>query len=271
MQALALLLSAIVIGGCTFTWPSITVESRETIRGSGDLTAEEREVSGFSRISITGFGDVVLAQGDTESLTVETDDNLMQYVETRVSGRTLTIGFTDEARNLNLRPSEGITFDLHLVELEEIDISGAGNVEAASIEGERLEIDISGAGDVEIDTLTVDRLDATVSGAGDVAIDDLTADRLDVRVSGAGGFDLAGEVREQDVTISGMGGYRAGDLQSRIADVSVPGAGDATVWVTGELDVRISGLGDVDYYGSPTVNQSVTGLGELSSLGEHED
>ncbi len=46
------------------------------LRGSGNVTTEQREVTAFTAITVSGVGEVVITQGDTDRLTVETDDNL---------------------------------------------------------------------------------------------------------------------------------------------------------------------------------------------------
>ena len=66
------------------------------VRGSGDVIVENRSVSGFDKVSVEGAGRVIITQGKKESLTVETDDNLMKYIKTEVTGDTLEIGFEDD-------------------------------------------------------------------------------------------------------------------------------------------------------------------------------
>jgi len=61
------------------------------IRGSGDVIEETREISDFDRVSLDGIGEIILTQGDTTSLVVEAEDNLMQYIRTSVRGDELTI------------------------------------------------------------------------------------------------------------------------------------------------------------------------------------
>jgi len=41
---------------------------------------------------VNGGGDLTVIQDGTEALNIETDDNVMQYVTSRVQGETLTIG-----------------------------------------------------------------------------------------------------------------------------------------------------------------------------------
>ena len=93
------------------------------VRGSGDIVKESRDVDGFDRIVVTGAGTVIITQGGSESLTIETDDNLMEYIETEVSGNTLEIGFTRDTAfspgggGKVLEPSEGFVFEIRIRKL----------------------------------------------------------------------------------------------------------------------------------------------------------
>lgn len=235
---LAVLLLLVAIFG-------ITACNATIVNGSGDLITETREVSGFDGIELSGSGEVIITQGGDESLTVETDDNVMEHVRTEVRGGTLHLGFEE---GLNLIDPTRLVFTVGVDDLSELSISGSGNVES--------------------DSLDTDRFSVTVSGSGNVQIDDLTADSVEARISGSGNVDLAGEATTQDVTISGSGKYRAGDLQSDTAEASISGSGEATVWVTESLDSNISGSGSVDYYGRPSISTSGSGSGKINSLGE---
>jgi len=218
------------------------------IRGSGSVVTEDRDVSGFDSVALSGFGRVIVTQGDQESLTVETDDNLMRYIQTEVRDGTLVLGFTDDARYKIPDPSSSVIFRLSLTDLNALDVSGAGSF--------------------EIDELDADRLVVTLSGAGDLMIDSLTATDLVVTTNGAGNVELAGAVETQAVDLSGLGNYSARDLESRTATVSISGAGNAGVWVRDTLDVTISGAGGVDYFGSPEVTKNISGVGKVTGRGD---
>jgi hypothetical protein len=225
--------------------PSIPSGIR-TIKGSGNVVTKDRDVSGFDSVALLGFGRVIITQGDEESLTVETDDNLMQYIETRVRGGTLELGFTED--DILLDPSDSIIFRLSLVDLTALDSSGAGKF--------------------EIDELDADRLEVTLSGAGDIRIDSLTATDLVVTVSGAGNIEVAGQVKTQEVNLNALGNYNAPDLESQAATVRISGAGSASIWALDTLDVTISGAGNVEYFGSPEVSKNISGVGKVTSQGD---
>jgi len=219
------------------------------VTGSGSIVTEAREVSGFTRISVSGAGSVVLVQGAAEGAVVETDDNLMKYVRTEVRDGVLYLDTSATGKPVNLRPSKEILYTVTFRDLDGIVISGAGDVTA--------------------DAIAIPALDIAVSGAGDISIGDLRTEKLGVAVSGAGDITLSGEARVQSVAISGAGSYKAGDLRSASAVVAISGTGDATVWVTDRLEAEVSGVGSVSYYGEPAVERSVSGVGSIEALGMH--
>jgi predicted small secreted protein len=212
-------------------------------RGSGKRITESRQVRGIDRVSLAGSGEVILAQGDGESLTVETDDNLMQYVVTQVNGGTLTLGTQS---GVSVSPTR-LRFTLTVEDLDGMAVSGSGEIDVERFEAGRLEIEVSGSGNVRI-------------GA-------LAAQETEVQISGSGNVELAGQVTEQAVTISGSGEYQGGDLASERASVTIGGSGNATLWAAESLDARVTGSGSVNYYGDPTTNLSSSGSGKVRRLG----
>lgn len=179
--------------------PSIPSGIR-TIKGSGNVVTEDRDVSGFDSVALLGFGRVIITQGDEESLTVETDDNLMQYIETEVRGGTLELGFTED--DILLDPSDSIIFRLSLIDLAALDSSGAGKFEIEKLETDRLEITLNGLGNYDAPDLESQTATVRVPGAGSVAI--WVLNTLDVTINGAGSVEYYGSPHvTQD--ISGVG------------------------------------------------------------------
>ena len=195
--------------------------------GSGMLVTEQRDVSGFDRVSFEGFGKLIITHGSEESLTIEAEDNILPKIETNVRGGTLEIGFDTTSWQDIIRPTKSITFTLTVKTLEGIALSGAGSIEA----------------------------------------NDVDTERFDVELSGAGSIELSGFTEAQEINVSGAGSYDGGELQSERIDVNISGAGSATVWATESLDVNISGVGNISYYGDPLVREVITGLGNLRALG----
>ncbi len=215
------------------------------VAGSGRIVTQTRNVSGFDRVDISGGGDAQIIQDGSESLTVETDDNVMPYVTSEVRGSTLYLGL--DFNGLRSVLPTRMHFTIHVKDLTGISTSGSWTVTS--------------------DAIQTTGMDIAVSGSGKVTIGKLTADELNTTVSGSGEMNLAGEVGRQGITISGSGKYLAGDLKSDSAQIRISGSGNATLWATGSLNVSISGSGDVGYYGSPQLSSSQSGSGKIHGLG----
>ena len=216
-----------------------------TIQGSGDVVTESRDVSGFDRVSHTGIGRVIITQGDEESLTIEADDNLMEYITSEVRDGTLELGFTD---NLRVDPIPSIVFRVNVNDLKALESVGVGAF--------------------EIEKLNTDQLELSTSGTGVITIDELTVTDLVVAADGTGSIKLAGTAETQEIKLVGAGDYEAPDLESQTAAVDVTGTGSVEIWVLDSLDVVITGVGGASYFGSPNVTQNITGNGSLTSLGD---
>ncbi len=226
----------------------ITVNGRDVwgVGGSNVVVTEERQVSGFNRVDMAGIGFLVVEFGDTEALTIEAEENIMDYIQTNVVGQELIIKL-EEGRNYH--PTEPIKFYLTVIELDELEVSGLGNVELPEIEATDFFIQIGGGGAVDIDRLDAKLFKLEVEGLGDLTIDE-------------------GTVVRQEISISGGGNYQARRMESQDADVDISGLGNATIRVSDALTVNISGGGSVEYYGNPVVNSNISGLGKVDRLGD---
>jgi hypothetical protein len=218
----------------------------KTVRGSGSVEEKAYEVEGFSSVDLATVGKLVVETGETETLHVEAEENLLKYFEVKVHDGELKIS---DRENINLVPTKGVFFYLTVRELETITISGLGDVDLPAIEAPEFSVEISGGGNVDIEQLTVDVLKVEISGLGDLSVD-------------------GGTVGQQEIVIAGGGNYGARHLDSAVANVQVNGLGKATVRVSDRLDVTISGGGSVEYFGDPDVDQDISGVGHVKRIGD---
>lgn len=212
------------------------------VRGSGNLETEERKISGFDEIQFTGTGNLIIEQGDEESLTIEADDNIIGLIETKVRGDVLHIGYK---RGVNIIPTGTIKFYLTVEDLDRIDLSGVGDIDCDGFETDDLEFNISGSGDIKFN---------------------IEAKNIEIDVSGLGDISLSGKVGSHKIQINGSGNYDAEELESKNCEIDISGLGSATVNVSDSLGIEINGAGNVYYKGSPDISQDISGLGRIKSL-----
>jgi Putative auto-transporter adhesin, head GIN domain len=236
---IALSVLGVLFSGCL----QINWSGTATIRGSGNLVSENRTVSQFDRVLVSGSGQVSIVQDDQEALTIDADDNLLPLINSDVAGGVLRLG----PQNVNLVPSRNIHYKLHLKNLTELHLSGSLEAEARSLKSDHLQLSISGSGKIQVPRLEASELDVHISGSGDTI--------------------LAGSVQRQHIQISGSGNYQAGDCESQSTSIHISGSADATIWARTGLEAHVSGSGDIKYYGSPQVSSHVSGSGGVHALG----
>lgn len=208
------------------------------IRGSGDVTSESRDVSGFTEVVLEGSGSVTVSITGTESLTIEAEDNLISHLTSDVRSGKLVLG--TDAR---ISTTRGIAYTITASSLDGITIDGSGKIEADDIAGEDFTADINGSGTIRLTGLDLASLAATVSGSGDI--------------------DVAGSSEDLRVEIPGSGSFGGEDLTAINGDVKISGSGSAVVNVSQSLTAVVSGSGTIDYLGNPTVDSTITGSGSV--------
>jgi len=237
-----------------------------TVRGSGNVVEETREVSGITGVDLATLGHLTIEVGDMESLRIEAEDNLMAYLETEVRNGQLRIETRD---NVNLRNTRPINYYLTVTGLGTIVISSSGDIQAPDLEAERFSINISSSGDLEMGDLEAETLTVKISSSGDVTMGVLNANTLEVDIGSSGNLTIAGgQVKTQNITISSSGNYTAQDLASEEAEVRLSSSGSATLWVHDHLRANLSSSGDLRYRGNPTVDATTDSSGDVIQIGE---
>ena len=280
LAALALMLAA-----CSYNNFPVNLNT-QTIHGSGTVTSEVRSVSGISKVELMGIGNLTIQQGNTESLTIQADENLLPYITTEVIAGTLKIGIKP---NINFDPTQTIEYRLTVKSISGVALSGFGNIQVDQLDGPDIEVRIAGSGDILVDAITADNVDMhltgfgnitansvkaansvlNLTGSGDLKINSLEASTLNLNIGGFGTATVSGSCTDQVVNLTGSGKYQGGDLQTSTATVKISGLGNATLWATDSLDLAITGSGNVNYYDVPRLTQTLTGLGSVKSLGSH--
>jgi hypothetical protein len=262
----------------------------QNMTGSGDIITESRQVSDFERVEVCCGMELYLTQGDTESLEIEADENLMDEIVTTVIDGRLDVKYK-RTNNVNYHPTQPVHVYVTAVEVQGISLSGGGYFETDSISSEVFDLDLSGGSDARIAELVSGDIDVNISGGGEIKADvmegdqvsmglsggsdadiiTLTAEKLSLDASGGGTIKISGSVSEQDISLSGGSQFKAGDLASEHTTFSASGGSDSTVWVTETLSVQLTGDSDLTYYGQPQIfDPSFSGGSELNPLGEHE-
>ena len=206
---------------------------------------ETRDLKDFDEVAVRGRGDVIVEQGEVESVVVETDETVMPHVRAEVEGGRLILGLEHWWDSV-LHPFASLRFRVSAVTLKRISISGSGSAQAEALRTEDLGLDIS--------------------GSGEMTFPHLTARSVSLDISGSGKMTVSGEAESVTLHISGSGNLQVGELLTKAAEVHISGSGTVKVNAAQMLDVHISGSGSVSYSGQPRVSQHVAGAGSITQV-----
>ena len=216
-----LILLAVAVSACDTVF---------SVEGNGNIVKVQRDINSVDQLKVSGGFSVVLSQSESESLWVEADENLMDFIVTRVNSGVLEISSKE-----SIKGSRDIVIYLTVKDLSEIDLSGAVDIKSEQ-ELNFDEISISGSGASTLNlTLVTETITTDLSGANDVT--------------------LNGRAKNFIARLSGASDLNAFSFQVNNLNIKVTGAGDARVSVSETLRVSISGAGSVTYQGNPQIEQ----------------
>ena len=148
------------------------------------MITETRDVRDFDEVVVQGRGELILEQGDVESVVIEADEAVMSHVKAAVEGRRLVLGLEHWWDHL-LLPTALLRFRVSAVMVKRVTISGSGTVRAEALRADDLSLEISGSGDMAFPQLTAGAVSLGISGGGKMTVSG-EAESVAVRISGSG-------------------------------------------------------------------------------------
>jgi hypothetical protein len=190
--------------------------------GNRNVITQTRDLSTFDGVSVTGIFKVIFTQGEPQSVKIETDENLMDKVNTEVNGGILTLSTKGSVNN----PSK---MNVYIIakDLKSLDLSGASKFSTTNkINTSKLKVELSGIAG------------ATVSANAAI----VTCD-----ISGVGKLDIEGNGDQLTADISGTAKLIASKFEVKDAKIDASGVGSATVNATKSVSLDASGAANIKY------------------------
>jgi hypothetical protein len=167
------------------------------IHGNGHVKTDERSISAFANIDVRGAFTIEWQSG-APTLRVTTDENLLPYIDSNVSGDTLHLRTREQ-----IRPTHGIRVVISSPTRAGARISGAIKLNAKQLTGPRFALESRGACQVSLDG-KIDELLADMTGASELAASELQTKTTEISTTGAGNAEIA-VAEKLKVAITGAG------------------------------------------------------------------
>ena len=219
---------------------SVTITSCGTIFGNKNIITDERNLSFFDKIEISGSAEVIFHSSAEYRAVVTVDSNLSEYLETTVRNGVLIIRekpghdyvFTKE------------TVDVYCPNITDISLSGSGRFDT-------------------IDKIAAPKISINISGSGKIS-GNVECNNIIIAISGSGSVSIAGNTENADIIISGSGSLNGTEFPISNCSINLSGSGKADIFVNKNLDVKLSGSGIITYRGNPQTNIENSGSGRVT-------
>jgi hypothetical protein len=187
------------------------------VRGNGHIKTDDRTISAFTEIDAGGAFEIEWQSG-SPALHITTDENLLSYIESNVSGDTLHVRTHDQ-----IWPTHGIKIVISSQTRAGARIRGAVKLTAKQLAGPKFVFEASGASRVSLDG-NIDELLADMTGASKLEASGLQTKIAEIFTTGAGDAEI---------------------VVAETLKVAITGAGKVTYSGNPTIEKHITGAGSV--------------------------
>lgn len=217
----------------------------DCLNGSGNQVTVSRELQEFSDLNAGGSMKIVLIQNEKSGVRIVADDNVVEHIQTTVSGGTLNI----ELDKNSCDPGK-ITIYVSSSAYNDLSFSGASEVSnEGTMELDDLSLRLSGSSEASL-LVNASEIETVSSGSSEIAIEG-TSKKISVKTSGSSDIVLKGKSDQLSISTSGSSAINGLDLEVNKCRIQTSGNSDVSIHVVNELEVSSSGASDIKYRGNP--------------------
>jgi hypothetical protein len=154
------------------------------VEGRGPAGEETRTVGPFHRAEVSGALELMITVGESQSVRVQADANLLPHIVTEVKGGRL-IARTDGPLKTRTRPKVLVTVPA----LDGVTASGATSVDVVRVSSETFDLELTGASTGRVDG-QIGALKLNTAGAAHLEAQALKVRSAIVRATGASSLTL---------------------------------------------------------------------------------
>jgi len=225
-----------------FTAIVFLTSSCSELNGSGNIIKQKRDIPSFTGVEAGGAFEVEIKKGAVTGVIVESDDNIMPYIKTKVVEGVLEISHKD------LLSINSGHFKVYITTptLNLIKASGASNFKTID----------------ELDN--IDKIYIETSGAAKISAI-VNAPNIKIKASGASTIEIKGKTKKFTAGASGSASVKCASLLSENADLSASGASTIRAHASVSMVAKASGAANIYHIGTNNIKEKVSGAASITS------
>lgn len=231
------------------------------LKGSGNTVTRTIGAPDFDRVDAARAVKVVITDKATDKITIEADDNIMEYVVVEEKGGRLTATIDKSINNIsNANVTVTVPANGHI---RSLDASSASQITGeAVLSADKFSIDASSAAKINV---AVKSTSCTVSASSAAKINaEIETGNCSVEASSASKIDLKGSASKCSIDMSSASKLSAGEFVVTDCTVDTSSASKATVNCTGKLRADASSGSSIRYTGDCETSISKSSGGSVS-------
>jgi hypothetical protein len=233
MTTLTKILISIILGLLLF---SCQFDINSGVRGNGNVTTEERSLDGdFDEIKVSRGLDVYLTQSNTESISVQADENLHDIIITEIEDNVLKI-YADK----NIKNSKSQKIMVSFDNISKITATSGSDVFSTN-------------------TITVDKLTLKTTSGADMELD-VNAETIDCKSTSGSDLKLSGITNNLYAEATSGSDIKATDLKANICNAKATSGADIKVTTKDRLHATATSGGNIKYSGNPKQVEKTDGV-----------
>ena len=237
LLSLAVLVCALFLFSCDI--------HENDVRPSSKITTSQVSFSDYTAIDASTAFTVYINFSDVEeSIEIEANDNLHQYIEVKKENETLIIGIEN---GVHIRGNSTLKAYITTKNISSFSASGASKIIVEDlIEASNVNIYLSGASNF----------------SGELKVDQLFAD-----VSGASVLNIAGFSNDFELEASGASVFSDYEFKTSTIDADLSGASNAALTIEDEIYIEASGASILKYKGNAVItHQDLSGASSIKKM-----
>lgn len=245
----AAFLLALVVSGCA------------AVTGSGTLVTTRVDKTGFTQVRASDSWKVKLVRGDSYSVKVTTDDNIVDRLDVTVDDNVLVLRLKPcvYLRNPTLRAT------VVMPRLDGLDLADASDASVTGFSSRSpFTVSLHDSSTAVLNALGAGTLDARAADASSIS-GSIRVDEGSLRLSDSSDAKLSGSARVLVLQASDGSAADLRDLRTGNATATLADGSNATVAADGTLDAHLSDGSDLRYIGSPRLGSGIS-IDDGSSL-----
>lgn len=225
-------LIALLVSSCQYS-----IDIGDSIKGSGNLSTEVRQITeDFTGVEVSRGIDVEITQNSSKSVEVRADDNIIEYIHTKVVDGILIISLDKSIKYSNTKKVL-----VSMPNIESLRTSSGSSIESKN-------------------TLVVSKIDLRASSGSDI---NLTVETENIQCESSSGSSISLEGKALKLETSSSSGSDI-DAQNLLAnDVVAKSSSGSSIEIHPilSLNAKASSGGDVIYHNNPKVINKKTSSG----------